>query len=198
MIDPKNVTNFNRSDEDLEEFALFSVCVANKDADVIASKVHAMLSGRNDGETPFDFLRRMGSSLLPTLVEHKLSPYSQRLVALNGMLGQNLRMCTKDDLLGVPYIGPKTARFFLLNSRPDMDLAVLDGHMMRLLRWHGITKLKQAPTQEKQYAQLEGEYRKFRQRCCPDITPAEFDLIVWRSMSGRDSLVPGWLIPRKI
>lgn len=36
MIDPKNITNFDRTDNELEEFALFAIAVAGKSAKTIA------------------------------------------------------------------------------------------------------------------------------------------------------------------
>jgi len=43
MIDPSNITNFDRTDGELEEFALFAPAVAGKTADVQASKVNELL-----------------------------------------------------------------------------------------------------------------------------------------------------------
>src|SRR5688500_12257176 len=43
MVDPKFVTIYNRSQESLEEFALFSICVAGKNAHNTANSIEKLL-----------------------------------------------------------------------------------------------------------------------------------------------------------
>lgn len=194
MVNPSDCTNFERSDSELQEFAIFCICVANKNADQIAPKVHSLLQ-HCDGVTPFSFLREHRPALNSLLKLEKLSPYSQRAKAIDGILNVDIRTCSKDDLLLIPGIGPKTARYFLLHSRKDADHAVLDTHHMRLLAMHGVVSPRKAPTQERQYVEVEKLHQKFRTKVAPHLSAAEFDLIVWKAMSKRMDMVPSWLLP---
>jgi len=45
MIDPYNITKYNRTDWELEEFALFCILVTGKRADYIAKQLYKMLYG---------------------------------------------------------------------------------------------------------------------------------------------------------
>jgi thermostable 8-oxoguanine DNA glycosylase len=60
--------------------------------------------------------------------------YARIAAAFRGVLSLNLRTCTVADLEAVHGIGPKTARMFLLHSRPAQRVAVLDTHILAWLR----------------------------------------------------------------
>lgn len=198
MIDPCNCTNFDRNDHELEEFLTFCIGVANKPADQIAVKVRRLVRDRGTWETPFSYFKRLGRTLRQRLEEVRFSPYSHKETALRGVMELDIRKCSKEDLMAVPYIGPKTARYFLLHSRPNQELAVIDTHHLRLMQWHGVTDMKKVPTQEGPYSRLEAIHQKLRRKLAPNHSAADFDLLVWRAMSGRLDLVPGWLIPRRL
>ena len=57
MIDPKNITNYNRTRVELEEFLLFAICVAGKSSSQIAPKINALCAEAKDcGDTPLEYL----------------------------------------------------------------------------------------------------------------------------------------------
>jgi hypothetical protein len=134
MIDPSNVTNASRSAEELEEFLLFCVVVAGKNADQQAAKLERFLGGRR----PFAFIR---SSDREGLLDSRLRDARLGKYALLGRSfralarsGADLRTCAWQDLTGFPGIGLKTAKFFVLHSRAGQMHGVLDTHVLSWMR----------------------------------------------------------------
>jgi thermostable 8-oxoguanine DNA glycosylase len=194
MIDPHHITNFKRTDEELEEFLLFCICVANKPARITATKLAAFLEHCNPGKSPIAKLRVLNHSpaaLRDLLIKHRLSPYEQvhrafEWVAwiLEPKLKLDLRTCTAEDLEQCPKIGMKTARFFLLHSRPDANVAVIDTHMLKFLRKHRVRNVPRAfPVGRRDYLRLERKVLEFAKQ--QGMTPAEFDLWVWNQYAWR-------------
>jgi len=189
MIEPTQVTNYHRSDEELEEFMLFCIAVAGHNSDSTARLVNRLIA-RTNGSL-FDAFRSPyhGMSIAEILEEWHLAPYNKNAPAVAGVLNLNLRTCTLHDLLSIHGIGHKTARMFLLHSRPDEELVVLDVHMLRYLReecrMRGIpatTPNKLSPT----YLKIEEKAKRMVRTKFPHLTFAEFDLGVWKQMSGRN------------
>ena len=185
MINPKACTNFNRTVDELQEFLIFCICVANKNADRTADTINRFLSRRREGQTPFEFIRELGPGLHNTLVAHKVGQYHRIECAIKGCLDLDLATCSLHDLLEVTGIGPKTARYFLLHTRQDCDYAVLDTHILSFMRQHDLQVPKLTPGNEKQYQQLEKQWIALRKRIAPKMQPADFDLLVWTAQSGR-------------
>lgn len=93
----------------------------------------------------------------------------------------NLKTCTVDDLQAIPGIGPKTARFFLLHTRPDAMVACLDTHILKFLRINGHDAPVSTPS-GKRYLELE---RIYLDMCVRNgWNPAEKDIQIWRTFSG--------------
>lgn len=184
MVDPVNCTDFNRNQYDLEEFAIFCVCVANKTAKVIAPAVDRMLKSLK-GDTPFQKLDRLTQTKLTDLVlKNGMGCYTIKGRGLYELSrsGLDLRTCTISDLEKIYGIGQKTSRYFLLHTRENMECIPLDTHMLKFLRDQGIKVPASAPQSKKRYAELESQALKFaRDR---EMTPAKFDLTIWRQYSG--------------
>ena len=70
----------------------------------------------------------------------------------------DLRTCTREDLMDVYGVGPKTARFFLLHTREFCDEVVLDTHILRWMRERCDVKEapKNTPQNPEKYAQYAG------------------------------------------
>lgn len=132
MVDPLNVTDFNRSDAALEEFLLFSILVAGKSADQQAAKLERFLDG---AARPFDLLRRLCvRDLLETrLRELRLGRYRDMGRAFRELShgDLDLRTVSWERLATVHGVGYKTAKLFCLHSRPRQTLAVLDTHVLK-------------------------------------------------------------------
>jgi hypothetical protein len=134
MIDPNDVTDPARSPRQLEEFLLFCIVVAGKNADQQARKLEDFLKGRE----PFAFIRSLGAEGgVEERLEHvKLGKYrllgdSFRRLAGAGL---DLRKCSWEALTQFPGIGIKTAKFFVLHSRPGEMHGVLDTHVLGWMR----------------------------------------------------------------
>jgi hypothetical protein len=136
MIDPSNVTRSSRSPEELEEFLLFGIVAAGKNADQQAAKLEAFLGGRS----PFAFIRRSDREgrLLERLKAVRIGKYSllSRSFRELASSGIDLRSCSWEDLTAFPGIGLKTAKFFVLHSREAEMHGVLDTHVLGWMREH--------------------------------------------------------------
>ncbi|MGA2017141.1 MAG: hypothetical protein ABSH26_09295 [Opitutaceae bacterium] len=136
MIDPSNVTNPARTAAELEEFLLFCIVVAGKNADQQSLKLERFLGGRR----PFAFIRAADrdGTLEARLRDSRLGKYSllaRSFRELSGS-GADLRTCALEELTRFPGIGLKTAKFFVLHSRPGEMHGVLDTHVLGWMREH--------------------------------------------------------------
>ena len=183
-VDPKNITNFHRTDAQLETFMVFSIAVAGKNANQTANLIAKLLKGTKRDETPFEYFKRI--PLDDRLRFWRVGQYRRILPALEGVMKLDLRTCTMGDLLKVHGIGQKTANMFLLHSRPNHQGAVLDTHVLRWMREiHGIKTPKQTPS-GKRYDELEETARFLISESFPKMSLADADLLIWKTMSGNN------------
>lgn len=204
MIDPTNVTKYDRTDAELEEYFLFCTVVAGKTAMTQAKLLENFLNSLPYPEaSPFDriFSRSIsGPGLLSKLKASRLGQYNrlqkcwlaaigtfsddplQSAIVGTPSCGRTLRDCTVDDLESIPGIGPKTARFFLLHTRPDQKIAALDTHILHYMRDQGIVTPKGSPGKGTKYRELELKFIEFADAAGQSV--ADFDLQVWRQYSG--------------
>ena len=177
LIDPTDVTKFDRTDGELQLFFLFCQTVAGKTAKVQAKHLNNfLLSG--EGNTPFEIIQKMidDNVLMDKLQESKLGQYNRLKAGFTESIKLNLRTATLDDILRIKGIGNKTSRYFLLHSRPDQNIAVLDVHILKYLRSQGFETTVQTPP-TKMYLKLEQEFLKLAKQ--HNMTPADFDLMIW-------------------
>ena len=182
MIDPQNITDYDRTDAELEELLLFSAAVTGKTAVVIARQLDVFLKGVKGG-SPFEKVRTMikDGDLMWHLKHSKIGQYTRLNKAYKQIVKLDPRKCTVDDLEEVHGIGPKTARFFLLHSRRNQRIAALDTHMMHYLRDKGYTTLNNTPSTKKKYAELEAVFIAEADKAGKSI--ADFDLSIWNKYS---------------
>jgi thermostable 8-oxoguanine DNA glycosylase len=182
MIDAFDVTNFERSQEELEEFFVFCVLVAGKTA-VIQSKKQEEAKEVFERKLSmtgswFELLKASSEQLIcEVLKEVKMGQYKRLAPCLKKASELNLQTCSLEELEAIPGIGMKTSRFFLLHSRKDFPAAALDTHIVSwLLEECGIAgniNTKQG------YLKLE---QAFLDECIRRaVSPAELDLTVWSS-----------------
>jgi len=130
MVDPHQVTDFKRTDAQLEEFLLFCLSVAGKNADQQCLKLEAFLQGK----PPFAYIRNLiaSKSLTSELKRVKMGKYRLLTEGFSQLAqaGLDLKTCTWETLITFPGIGIKTAKFFILHSRKNQQLAVLDTHVL--------------------------------------------------------------------
>src|SRR5882672_7454413 len=99
MIDPQNITDYNRSDAELEELLLFSAAVTAKTAVVIAKQLDNFLNGIR-GDSPFDKVRRTisANTLVWRLKAARLGQYKRLEKAFTQIMELNPRTCTIEQL----------------------------------------------------------------------------------------------------
>jgi thermostable 8-oxoguanine DNA glycosylase len=189
MITPTAITDYNRTQEELEEFLLFCILVAGKNSNQTAKKLDLFLSKMpNFGfeGTPFEFIQylKKGNLLLPVLMSCKIGQYNRIQKAFEGILQfkGKLDSVKVSELESVKGIGPKTSRFFILHSRPNTNLAVLDTHILHWLRDHGVNAPASTPSAKK-YLKLEERFLWYASAY--GITPAELDLKIWTTYAGQ-------------
>ena len=193
MITPTNITNYNRTQAELEEFLLFTILVAGKTAKTQAIKLDLFLSNHplkngtlNDKkDSPFDFIQRLIDlkMLKIWMKDCKLGQYNRLENAFVGIMQfkGKLDSVTLDELESISGIGSKTSRFFLLHSRPDQKIAVLDTHILKYMSKQGYNVPKVTPSDKKKYRKIEED---FLYECrILKKNPAELDLEIWKSYS---------------
>lgn len=204
MINPINITDYGRSDYQLEEFLLFCIMVAGKRADTTSRALDDFLRWIKPSDqhqmTPFTIIKnfrhegdRDSAPAIRALdgalrAYNKLHPGSgigqygrmARAFWEAANLPYDLREVELKDLMRVHGIGPKTARLFLLHTRQNQRLAVLDVHVLRYIKgrlgedaWVPST----TPSNPNHYAELEQFVLRFADEA--GMTPAQFDLWVW-------------------
>lgn len=185
MITPTKITDFNRSDRDLQLFWLFCIVVAGKNSDFAASKIAGLFKNLTPDETPFAYLKANQHAIHNLLVANKVGQYGRIERAFSQSLDLNLRTATLEQLLEVFGVGSKTARFFLLHSRQDCSHVVLDTHVLAYLRDRWKMDVPAATPPAKEYERIEAIAANLIRADYPGLSMAEADLLIWTKQSGR-------------
>jgi hypothetical protein len=203
MIDPNYVTNPARTAAELEEFLLFCVAVAGKNADQQAAKLDRFLGRRS----PFAFIRAVDrdGSLEARLREVRLGKYTLlgRSFRELSRSGADLRACAWEDLTRFPGIGIKSAKFFVLHSRPREMHGVLDTHVLGWMRDHWAPSGPRPAAVPRHSPQDPGNYRFWETVYFGMVTArhhrgadgtavdwARFDLDLWKERRGGAPALP--------
>lgn len=184
MIDPRNITRFDRSPAELQELLLFAISVAGKTASVQAKKLDEFLAFRYEN-TPFQYIRELirDGYLKLMLATFGLGQYNRLYRAFSEILQFEGRLdtVTTEELERVFGVGKKTSRFFVLHSRPNQKYCVLDVHVLKYMREkHLAPNIPKATPSGKNYDRLEKVFLKH----CEDLGVkdiAEFDLKIWKN-----------------
>ena len=188
LINPKKITDFNRTKADLELFAVFAVCVAGKKAQQTADKVNDNFRDVQTPTkqlTPFEAIKNLVDIkvFVAYLKMAKMGQYRRIYRALRDLAesGIDLKTCTVEELEAIHGIGPKTSRFIIMHSRPNQRLATLDTHILRWMRDQGIETPKATPQSKKLYKELEQKFLTLCDKCA--ILPSQLDLKIWKQYS---------------
>lgn len=180
MIDPYDITKFDRKVFELEEFWIFSICVANKEAIRIADIVHKLV--HCDVITPFDVIRMYLNEgvLMDKLKYFRVGQYNRIYKALKQTVETDfdVKNATIEDMEAIHGVGPKTARMFIMHSRPNQNVAALDTHILKFLRAKGYEAPKSTPSGKK-YRELEEAFVSEAKKI--NMTPADLDLYIWET-----------------
>jgi thermostable 8-oxoguanine DNA glycosylase len=188
MINPAEVTNYNRTQSELQEFILFCINVAGKKSSIEAPKLEVFIKRAKDitkETSPFNCIKKLIKLGRLNEIMHwaKLSPYAQRYnsyVAVSKI--KDLQSVSLSRLLEVAGIGLKTARFFLSHSREDFDEPMLDTHILRYLRDQGYTDApKSTPSNENTYYYFANIFKNIARQLGKTVT--DLDLEIWKQYS---------------
>jgi len=194
MINPKKITKFDRTEAELQEFMLFAIMVHGKKAEVQALKLEyflTYLAAFTGCELPFQMVNiamnyeledeEDENLLLKALKMYGLGQYNRLCQAIEDLLKlPDLRTVTVEQLVNCFAVGPKTARFFIVHSRPNQEHAILDTHVLKWLRLQGVNAPESTP-QGKHYAEFEKIFLTFVRHSGKSV--AEFDLEIWKSFA---------------
>tara|TARA_Y100001937_G_scaffold11605_1_gene14397 strand:+ start:120 stop:704 length:585 start_codon:yes stop_codon:yes gene_type:complete len=188
MIDPKKVTNYNRTQWQLQEFLLYCICVAGKKSEIETRKLDLFLEGaREQNLYPFDYIRqlRARSELMKELNKCKIAPYKQRYNSFEDcadFMPDDLIGITIEELQMVRGISTKTSRFFLTHSDKDFNEPVLDTHILRYLTDVGYKNVpKSTPQNPKIYEKFANLFKRLAN--FEGMSVADFDLKIWKQYS---------------
>jgi thermostable 8-oxoguanine DNA glycosylase len=200
MINPYDITNYNRTQSELEEFLLFTIVVAGKTAYIQAQKLDQFLKSINtrlmmaDRYSPFQSLKSANDHgiLMVEIHKSKLGQYKKIYSAFIYIIEHNINLnfTTPIELEQIPGVGMKTSRFFLLHS--DLiykdNIAILDTHILKFVRENIDNRApKTTPTNSNTYKLWED---KFLFWCTENKkNTAEFDLEVWKSYARKNKEV---------
>ena len=178
QIDPKKITDYKRKISELERFIVFSICVAGKNAQRTARAIEIFL---NNSDKPFEAIRKMEQrgTLIENLRKAGIGQYTRISKCLKDLVSSDISLetVTVDELELFHGIGPKTSRFFILHSRKNQNLAVLDTHILNYLSRLGYNVPKSTPSKKK-YKEIEQIFLKEAEK--NKMTPADFDLAIWK------------------
>jgi thermostable 8-oxoguanine DNA glycosylase len=186
MIDPTNITNYNLSTKELQEVILWWILAAGKNGLTASKCLESLLSSwRKD--SPFETIIYIHSktNLGLEMKNHGIGCYNNKAKSFLDLIDKNLDLknCTLEELESVYGLGPKTARCFLLHSRPNQQYAGLDTHCLKYLRDLGFKVPKVTPT-GKTYRILEDIFLQIVK--ISKMTSSELDLLIWNVYSGND------------
>jgi len=188
MINPAEVTNYNRTQSELQEFLLFCINVAGKKSSIESPKLEVFIQRAKDitkETSPFNCIKKLIQLERLQEIMHwaKLSPYKQRYNSyVDAVKLGDLQKVTLNRLLQVPGIGLKTARFFLSHSREDFDEPMLDTHILQFLRDNGYRNApKSTPSNLGIYNYYANIFKMFARVSGKTVT--DLDLEIWKQYS---------------
>lgn len=189
MIDPRVITDFNRSKAELEELWIFCVTVAGKNAMTTARNIDALLTNKElftKKQLNLSPLKKVALLIKRGIFKeqlrfHGLGQYNRIERVLSQTIERKLNLAdvSLEELEDLSGVGPKTSRFFILHTQRNKRHAIIDTHILKFLKDNGVTMPKSAPSGKK-YLELEESFLEL----AGDRDIAEFDLEIWRKYSG--------------
>jgi thermostable 8-oxoguanine DNA glycosylase len=194
MINPYQITKYDRSSSELEEFLLFCIVVAGKTAYIQAQKLEDFLVSVNkrlmmpENINPFQTIKsaEQHGILFEEIKLAKLGQYKKIYSGFKYISDReyNLSRMTPKILEEIPGVGMKTSRFFLLHSDTFYKdkIAILDTHILKFIKENIDDRApKSTPVIPLTYRFWES---KFLTWCLENKkNVADFDLEVWKSFA---------------
>ena len=191
-IDPYNITNYSRTEEELQLFLLFCIVVAGKTAYIQAEKLEQFLCSVNkrlmlpENVNPFQSLKsaEQHGILFEEIKLAKLGQYKKIFSGFKYISEReyNLNKMTPKILEEIPGVGMKTSRFFLLHSDTFYKdkIAILDTHILKFIKENIDERApKSTPVIPLTYRFWEDMFLNWCEKNSKNV--ADFDLEVWKS-----------------
>ena len=184
-INPQEITDYNRTTDELEFFLLFCMVVAGKTSDIQARKLEQWYDARfYQWHSPFDYISSLTLGLRGSLENVKMGQYGRLVKSFRDAveLGPDLKKCTLHDLCKIRGVKFKTANFFLTHSRKDYNVPVLDTHVLKFLKAQGVKDVPKAtPQDETDYNFFADQFVEIAKEM--KMSVADLDLQVWKQYS---------------
>ena len=193
-IDPYNITNYSRTEEELQLFLLFCIVVAGKTAYIQAEKLEQFLCSVNkrlmlpDHVKPFQTIKsaEQHGILFEEIKLAKLGQYKKIFSGFKYISEReyNLSRMTPKILEEIPGVGMKTSRFFLLHSDTFYKdkIAILDTHILKFIKENIDERApKSTPVIPITYRFWEDMFLNWCEKNNKNV--ADFDLEVWKSFA---------------
>ena len=185
-IDPKRITLFDRTNSMLEWFLFFCISTAGKNAEVQANKINGMidhvLASPHGPKGIYGFSDGCADWLVQFSKCFGIGKYTILRESADHIYENNLRhkldSITLEELLEIPGVGNKTARFFLMHSRPGFTGAVIDTHIHGWLEKVCQSELPK-PTTDAKYQSLERLWLSMTEVFFPGLPLHVADLATW-------------------
>ena len=191
-IDPYNITNYSRIEEELQLFLLFCIVVAGKTAYIQAEKLEQFLCSVNErlmlpeNVKPFQTIKsaEQHGILMEEIQNAKLGQYRKIYAGFKFITEYkfDLRNTTTEQLEEIPGVGMKSSRFFLLHSDETYKdrIAILDTHILKFIKENIDERApKSTPTIRVTYRFWEDMFLDWCEKNNKNV--ADFDLEVWKS-----------------
>lgn len=188
-INPKEITDLNRTTPQKEKFLLFCVLCAGKSSDVMAEKLEQLLEPLKQCRwTPLKYLVNLlvNRRLREVLEQHKIGKYKLFTDFVTYVQKwnyathptYNITDMKRAGLVLAPGISYKTASLYRMHCFGD-KIACLDTHVLRWLRNEGFKGVpKASPSNWDTYRHWENV---FLGECYKrDVEPNHFDLDLWK------------------
>ena len=194
MINPYQITKYDRSSSELEEFLLFCIVVAGKTAYIQAQKLEDFLVSVNkrlmmpENINPFQTIKsaEQHGILFEEIKLAKLGQYKKIYSGFKYISDReyNLSRMTPKILEEIPGVGMKTSRFFLLHSDTFYKdkIAILDTHILKFIKENIDDRApKSTPVIPLTYRFWESMFLTWCLENKKNV--ADFDLEVWKSFA---------------
>lgn len=190
LLDATKITNFNCRQSELELHLLFWITAAGKNGVTSAKCLANFLDFWHEElwhyyglhySSPFAIIRAMeehsSCRLAYQLRKFGIGCYKQKSKKFRQLANMkiDLRSVGVEQLQDL--VGPKTARCFLIHTRPNQRFAGLDVHILRYMRDQGLAVPKSTPSKGKRYLEVEQMFLDLVDRS--GKTVAELDLEIW-------------------
>lgn len=179
-VDPINIpTSLTR--HQLEDWILFGILVANKEATSTRKKLDSLLADLGSMESPFARVKHSirYRTLDKHLRKHKVGQYTRILRAFTEVVKIDLDKVSVESLESVHGIGPKTARMTMLYYLPDAEVVPLDTHVLKYLRKLGYMDVPKAtPSAGPTYQLWERTFIEEAKKA--GMSVRDFDTYVWK------------------